>query len=568
MVIDKLADRECQAYASMEAFASNEMRNWEDIAEYVAPRKSAIVSTKTQDIEEYSQYVHDTEAVHSNNVLASGQMDYMVSGRWFSAEPPDKEAPQEARDWYSKCAEITMEILQETNFDLMIHEFFQDRGGFGTAMIHVEEDEEDYMFFAVGMVGTFFVRENRKGLVDTLRRKIKMTCDQAVEEFGEENISPPMKECYYSDDSSKKDQLFEVIHTIRPRKASEREYGKIDGENKPWASIYTCRSSKTILRNGGYDEQPFTVSRFHKWGDSPYGWCPGHMVIGAIRQLQNIERDMDAVSEVMAFPRILTPKGSVNTVRMEASGVTVWDPGVSAGQEPREWATASDPRFGIERAEIKREQIRREYLVDLFQMLTNADESRREKTAYEVAQMLHEKLTRISPTFARIKMEVFKPLLRRIFSILFRANVFPDAPPSVGLETAMGKVMPLPKFVFTSKLAMAIKSMENMTFLEWWNMISPIADILGPEEFAKNLNFTRLIRLTGDNHGVAVDFFNSPEERAEIEEQMALQQQMEQSTALAESGSKIASNLKNMPPQLLREMEAQSGAGELASTMG
>ena len=88
-----------------------------------------------------------------------------------------------------------MEILQETNFDLMIHEFFQDRGGFGTAMIHVEEDEEDYMFFAVGMVGTFFVRENRKGLVDTLRRKIKMTCDQAVEEFGEENISPPMKEC-------------------------------------------------------------------------------------------------------------------------------------------------------------------------------------------------------------------------------------------------------------------------------------------------------------------------------------------------------------------------------------
>jgi hypothetical protein len=560
-----LADREISSYESMKADASNEEHNWQDLAEFVAPRKSDIVSSKSRDIEEYSFNVHDTEAIHANNTLAAGQMDYMVSGRWFDAEPPDKDAPQDVRDWYRKCAEIALEILQETNFDLEIHEFFKDRSAFGTAMIHLEADDgdtDDAMFFSTQTIGTFYCAENAKGLVDTVRRCIKMTCMQFVDFCGEEAMPASIANAYYSNDPGTKQKKFDIIHTMRPRRKNEREDGKIDGANKPWASIYVSVEDKAVVRNSGYDEQPFSVTRFEKWGDSAYGWSPGHMVIATIRQLQNIERDMDAVSEVQAFPRTLVPKGAVGKVRMEAAGVTVWDPGVANGQKPEEWATAADPRWGLERAEKKREMIRREYFVDLFQMLTNLDESKREKTAYEVSQMLHEKLSRISPTFARIKMEVFKPMLQRIFSILYRAGKFPEPPPAVLRRKLGGELtLPTPKFVFTSKLAMAIKSMENLTFLEWWQMMSPIAEVLGPEEFAKNLNFTRLIRLSGENQGVTVDFFISKEEMEEVAKAMEAQQQLQQGMELAQAGSQVASNMQNMPPALLAEMGMTGGVG-------
>jgi uncharacterized protein YdaT len=553
-----LADREIQAFKAMESVASNERQMWQDIADLVAPRKSQITSSKTHDIEGFSDEIYNTEAIHSNSTLASGQMDYMVSGRFFEwMDPRGPDAPQDAKDWYKKISERALETLQETNFYLEIHEFFKDRGGFGTCFVQAEEDEEDAMFFSTQAIGSFYVEENQKGLVDTVRRKVKMTARQVMQMFGPERLSPSMKKALLSKEESERMEKFDVIHTMRPRDPSEIEPGKIDAVNMPFASIYVCEKDKYVINESGYPEQPFSVSRFEKWGDSPYGWCPSHMILPTVRQVQNIDRDLDALGEVSAFPRVITPKGTVGKVRLEAGGVTVYDAGTNNGGKPEEWATGGRYDIGIDRVERKQAMIRREYFVDLFQMLTNMDETRREKTAFEVSQMLHEKLTRISPTFERIKMEVFKPLLRRVFGICYRRGLFPDPPASVLKNRGdWTYVIPQPKINFVSKLAMAIKSMENKTFMEWYTMIQPMIEIVGVEPLMKELNFTRLIRQSAENQGVTVEFFNTPEEKQAIEEMLAKQAQAEQAMAVAESGSKVMGNVAKMPPEMQKETQA------------
>jgi len=550
---DKLAEQECDAWQAMEAAAANERNGWQDISDYVAPQKSAITGSKSYSIEEYADKIYDTEAVHSNSVLASGQMDYMLSGKWFECIPEDKDAPQDAKDWYKRAGETLLEFLPDTNFPLEMHEFFLDRGGFGTSHVHCEEDEEDIMYFVHAPIGTYYIQENHKKLVDTIRRCFKMDVYQAERFFGEENLSSSFRKLKDSKSAADKIKKLDVIHTIRPRRKDEREQGKIDAVNMPIASIYVCKEDKHTLRESGYPEQPFSVSRFERWGDTGYGWCPSHMVLFTIRQTQDIERDMDAVSEVQAFPRTLSPKGVVSKIRLEPAGVTSYDPNAANGAKPEFWGLESDIRPGLERAEQKREIIRRAYFVDLFQMLTNMDEVKREKTAFEVSKMLHEKLTRIHPTFERIKMEVFKPLLTRMFNIGFRANLFDDPPASVYKERNPGNwVIPAPKYSFTSKLAMAVRSAENTTFFEWWAMMAPIMEIMGPEAFVTELNFTRMIRMTGDNQGVSVDFFNSPEERKAIEAEIQAQKEAQAAMAMAESGSKVASNMSKLPQEIIQ----------------
>ncbi len=556
---DGLAQREIQAFNAMEAEASNERQVWQDISDYVAPKKSQITSSKTKDIEGYSDQIYNTEAIHCNNTLASGQMDYMVSGRFFEwQDPRGTHAPRDAKDWYKMISERALEILQESNFYLEIHEFFKDRGAFGTCFIHCDEDPDDYMFFTTQAVGSFYIAENAKGLVDTVRRKLSLTSRQALDLFGRSALSPSMLKCLYSQDPGEHLKKFDVIHTMRPRSETERNPRMIDAVNMPYASIWVSVQDEHIIKESGYPEQPFCVSRFEKWGDTPYGWCPSHMILPTVRQVQNIDRDMDALGEVAAFPRTLVPKGTLGKVRLEAAGATVYDPGSNNGAKPEEWLTGGRYDIGIDRVKRKEDMIRREYFVDLFQMLTNMDEVRREKTAYEVSQMLQEKLTRISPTFERIKMEVFKPILRRVFGICYRRGLFPPPPQSVLQDRGDGVlVIPQPKINFVSKLAMAIKAMENKTFVEWFTMLQPMLELAGGEALMTEMNMARIIRGSADRQGVTIDFFNTPEEKAQIEAQMQAQKEAQMAMEAAETGSKVAGNMSKLPREATDQIQEQ-----------
>jgi len=136
---------------------------WQDIADYVMPRKSQVITEKT------------AEAIHANITLAAGQLDYLVNGKWFDFEPPrNLKDSSAAKYWYKESAETALEVIQESNFDLEIHEFFLDRGGFGTSHLHAEEDDDDVIFFQSADVGQFSIVDNHKGIPDTCYRDFKM----------------------------------------------------------------------------------------------------------------------------------------------------------------------------------------------------------------------------------------------------------------------------------------------------------------------------------------------------------------------------------------------------------
>lgn len=535
---------------SLKSTRSNWDTLWQDIADYVSPRKSEITERKTPDTTDHTDRLYDMTVNHANLTLAAGQFDYLVSGKWFEFAPPTEIASDdEAKMWYKKCSEVAIAELLSSNFSLEVHEAFLNRGGFGTGHIHCDEGKRNLLNFRAHDTGHYSIAEDDEGFVDTIFREYKMTARQLVQQFGEENVGVHVMKAINEPDGKGLEKQFEAIHAIYPRTDDERHPGKQDPENKLIASITVLRKDNHLLRNSGYDEMPAAVTRYLKWGEGPYGYCPSVDVLPVVKQLNFIEKTLDALGEKAAFPPVLIPEGMVGDVDLRAAGVTSFDPNQPNGM-PQEWATSGRYDVGLDRSERKREFIREAFHVDLFKMLADR---RKNMTATEVLELIEEKLVNFSPTFSRLTAEFFNPILRRVFGVLLRAGRFPEVPVSVKQVLDGGKsVIPEPKIVFLSKIAMALKALENKAFIQFNEMVLPLVE--ADPQVIDNLDTDASFRKMADNQGVASEFMRPIEDRDAIREERAKKEQAAAALEAAQGGAKAAKDLGGAPPEIRQQV--------------
>lgn len=538
--------------SALESEASNIFTLGQDIADYVMPRKSDIMRYTEKGAGSVEPDLYNLTAVRSAQILAAGQKDYLLSGRWFAYEPqPELEADDAAKQWFQKCTEIAMRELGRSNFYQKAHEMFLDRSAFPCANLMIEEGKRTTLNFRTDDFGTYMIAEDEEGIVDTIYRKVKLTARQAVMQFGEENVGNTVLDAY-KDNAGGQDKCFDFIHAVYPRKSEDYDPSKQDDVNKPIASCYVSCADKIIVRESGYDEMPFAVTRFLKWGNNPYGYSPSIEALPTIRQVNFIEKHMDALAELKAFPRVLMPE-NIGDVDLRSGGITTFDPNQVGENLPKEWLTAGEYQVGKERIEMKDKAIRESYHVELFQMLQSIE---RQMTAYEVAQRLAEKVSAFSPTFDRLQFEVFNPVLMRTFAILYRGGKFPEPPQSVLVPRGDGSAeVAMPEVTLTGKLALLIKAEENNAFLQLMNLLAPLTSFA--PQILDNYDLDKASRGIGRNFAVPVDWQRSADEVEGIRADRAEAQAQQNAMAQAESMSKSAANLSKATPQL---QEAVMGA--------
>lgn len=548
---DPLAEEVIRRNADLKSDRGSWDTLWQDIANYVMPRKSQVTNRKTEDVTGYTDDLYNLEAVRANQILAAGQKDYLISGEWFAYDPPSHlMEDDEAKTWYSRCTKIAAKELYRSNFYLEAHEMFLDRGAFGTANLFLDEGKRTVINFHKDDVGTFSIGEDCEGLVDTYFREFKLTARQCVQKFGLEACSESIRKAIEDKSAPKLDKKFAFIHAVYPREDSARQRQKVDGPNKPIASVYVCVDDRAIVRNAGYDEMPSAVSRFLKWGESPYGYSPSIEALPTVRQVNFIEQQMDALAEVSAFPRVLVPENMEGQVDLRAGGVTTFDPNTQNGAMPKEWATQGRYDIGLERVKSKNEAIREAYHVDLFHMLKQIDGG--QMTAYEVAQRMAEKVASFSPTFYRLQSEVFNPVLGRLFNILYRAGRFPDPPASVVVEEAGELRLEVPEVTLTSKLALAIKAAENNAFSQMVAILAPVAEL--HPEILDNYDLDKVSRGIGRNLSVPAEWQRTEGDVAAIREERARAQEAAQQLEMAQGAAKAAKDASGASPALRRQL--------------
>ncbi len=527
---DELAKAVLSRYNRLEQDRNYWMSMWQSIADFVMPRKSYILTQQLSPSTDKETRLYDSTGVRANMVLAAGCMSYITpaDSRWCNFEAPEGiEDGDGVQEYFGEVTEVVLESLARSNFHTAIHELYLDRGCFGTAVIFVEEGTTTPLIFRNIDVGSFCLSENHEGIVDTCFRKFDMTARQIVEEFGIENVSDTIKKAY--EDQKNLDQKFEIIHGVYPRSEKERNPKKLDGKNKPFASCYIECRSKKILRESGYDEQPFMATRYAKWQAGVYGWSPSWVALPELRQLNFLQKQMDALAELSAFPRVLVPDGMEGVVDLRAGGVTYFNAS-DPSAKPQEWATQGRYDIGLERVREKQSHIQDAFSVPLFQMFTREEmASGNRMTATEVNARNAERLANFSPTFARLTTELLIPLLQRVYGILARRGQLPPPPEALIQQDAKGTLfVPEPKVVFNSRIALAVRAMEVSATERTMQRVLGIQQITGDPSAMDNFDVDKIVREGAIAEGVDGDMLRP---KGEVEQIRAMRAQAAQVAA-------------------------------------
>lgn len=509
----------------------------QELGDVVSPRKAEITTKNTLPSGDKESRLYNTTAIQCNMTNASGCLGYIfpVSEKWFNMEPPDGEGDDRSHAWYAKCAEIMLTGLANSNFYTEAHEACLDRSGFGTGLLYVEESmtSNSGLVFDAVPVGTYSLAENSEKLVDTTFRERQMTAVQLAQEFGEGKLPKKVADAL-NDPAKRNKEKFTAVHAVYPRE--DRDTMKLDAGNMDVASCWFMPTEKTMLREGGYESNPYLASRYLKWGSEVYGWCPGWQALPAAKQLNMLERLMDGMAEVALYPRMLIPSTLEGQVGMGAGEVTIYNPFQQG--KPETWGYEGKFDAGLERLQRREQEIRDAYHYDLFKMFANID---KQMTARETMERAAEKLVLFSPTFNRMTSEWLSPLLQRVFRIYMRQRRFPPPPPSVVGMDAMGPHVRPPKIMFTSRVSLAIRSLQSAGFM---NLLEALQPMLAIDPTVRHVvKISAAAKGLGRNFGVPEEWMASEEEymqSVQAEQQaIAAQQQAEMANQTVQTASKL-----------------------------
>lgn len=428
---------------------------WDSLRRYVLPARQ-LEGQEAADSAS-SPALGDTTAVEACQKLASGHMSYMTPSHelWFKWSSPDPEAGDEAESWYNRCSEVANRELSLSNFYTELHECFLDRVGLGTGSLFCGTTRGGRLMFRHIPCGQFVCAENDEGAMDTYMREFCFTPHQAASQFGAKALGPRARALVESARNLHEGCL-RFLHVVRPREKRNRR--RQTPREMPYESIYYSLDDNMVVEEGGYREMPYMVTRFLKWGEGVYGLAPARLVYPDIRQAQFLNRILDMLGEVAAFPRILELANQVGEVDLRAGGRTLINPESASLGFPREWATQGRYDVGMDRLRQKQDAINRAFFVPMLELW---NERKQQMTAAEVYARENERVMLFSPSFTLFASD-FQPFMERVFAQLFRLGRFPAPPSTVIKPDRQGEAaVAEPHVVYQGRIAMVMRRLQS-----------------------------------------------------------------------------------------------------------
>jgi hypothetical protein len=512
---------------------SNWRNRWDDVARYILQHKGDIISRKP-DGGEQVLHVFDTTATDAVEVMSAGLVSHiMPAGEiWFQLRELNA-VDDEDSSWFSGASDMLLRMLHWSNFYEEIFECLVDLSAFGICCGFIEQGTSAMFNFIQIPVGTFVIEENAEGKVDVCCRKFEWTARQMADKWGVDKLPDAVRDSLFSE-SEQGQKKFEILHWVYPREYAEHTGLALPSE-RPWASVFIDVASKTVLEEDGYFEKPFFVCRLMRGNNEIYGRGPGDKAMPEIRYLQRVERAKALAVDHMVNPGWIRRDGIDVRIDARPGGVTFWN-GTNQFDIPQRLEFGGRLEVAEQIAEQKRESIRNKFYVRMFQALSNPDVMKREKTAFEVSQIVQEELVLFSPMFGRISVELLDPMLRRCFGILARSGKL-EPPPYGGGEIEY-------RVDYVSKIALAVRAAQSSSLSVLLGVLQPMMEI--DPSVVKVINWRKAARGLALNLGVPRAWQTTDEEMDEIiaaEQEAAQAAQAQQLAATAKDGAAAVRDL-------------------------
>ena len=413
-----------------------------DIARYVNPRRELIKDSQRFDDKGEMRGRMSYSGIPNSalGIWADGMQGHMVSQslRWFKSllGDPDLNEIDEVQAYLQRYDEAMYGEFNRSNFYAILGEWFRDAGSIGTATLFTEEDIGNGNAVHIPIhPREIFISEDRYGNVDTVFRRFFLTAKQAVQQFPDGKLNANTKE------NAKKhpEKRHEFIHAVFPN--TDRMFGSLLSKDKKISSVYVQQTGNNqtdnntgdaeVLKESGFDINPYAVWRLRKNSDEIYGYSPAADGMVSIKKAHQMSKNLLKASHMAVAPALNVPEHMRGNTKISPDGHNYFERG---GDKISVVNTGINYPIAIDREEKVEAVINSIYRVDFFLVLARAE---REMTATEIMERQAEKAVLLGPQVDRLEKEGLTKVFDIVSDIADKAGRLPELPPI--LQDAAGE---------------------------------------------------------------------------------------------------------------------------------
>ena len=364
-----------------------------------------------------------------------------------------------AKDWYSELSNVTQHHVSQSGFPKKFQVWLGDYCNFGGSIMYPEFDKGNVRHkFFVYPENSCFYTQDEDGTMTSMYREYALTAEQAVNKFGEKELTDKIREAYEKRDEK---TTFNFVHCLRPNRT--RKKNRTDSKNKKFESIHVLEmGDHKIVKKSGTDQFRYVSEHFYQKQGEKSGRAPTMQALPVLRTLAKVVDLLMMAKEMSILPPIWFPdKNAAETAMLEPGFVGYFDP--SKGNP---FVYQIDPAVIRENQELYYElkkEVDELFFVDLFAMLEQQKTGA--KTAYEISQLVAERTQAIAPV-ANSLSGFFRKVYTIVAKDLVEAKQVSDPPQEV--MDAKGEGVDL-DVVYTSRLDIRLKEIETVAMLEGVN---------------------------------------------------------------------------------------------------
>lgn len=491
---------------------------WQAVTRYLIPEAATFQEEVSPGVER-NRHVLDSTGPRSLELFASFLHTLLnnPAAQWFKLREMaevERDYNSPVRTWAETAERQMLAEMARAGggFYQQLHSAYLDIGAVGTAVLSVEAPG-GRLRVRHHHLKDCVIDENDDGQVDSIYRQREWTPRQAHQRFP--GLELPKDQTHRS----------RFLHCVFP--TDDRDFAPLlpeDLEAHPWASVWVHVEQAQVLDRGGYDEFPYMVPRWLKWGSEMYGRSPG---MTALPDLRMVNRMMETVlrgAEKLVDPPLVWRDGALlSPVRAFPGGMTFTD----ADIEPRPLIPPGASRIEVGNAllEMRQAAIREAFFVPLF-----ASHDNQYKTATAVMQETDERNRAVSPMLMRMQEELFHPLIRRVFAILSRNGLIEDPPVEAAVDVE-----------YVSPLVASQRQLDGLAIARLFEGLAPwsqtdegVFDVFDTDEIAKAMHAAS---------GAPAHLLRSPQEVKKLRQARQRQEQQQEATQTGFAGAEAAAKL-------------------------
>lgn len=510
---------------------------YQEVADFTLPKRAAFTTDLTPGDNGFD-YLHDDTAPWALDQFANGLHAEMVSPltRWFTLQPRDmtRRLDRATQEWIDDAVNVLYDQFNSaiSSFHPSMQEVLTDLGAFGYGTLYSEWAAEDRaVLFQARSPGEIYMVEDQYGRVRGVVRCYQITLTQFIEQYGVERLPETMKQQVASGNIPH-GKKFTMHHAVMARAHPVMAQFNIPA-NFTFGSVRVCKETgPEPLSVGGYDSLPFHVARWGRRTGEVYPGSPGITALPSARRANTIHVDLTEIVNYWARPAIQAPDDEfLSPYDLSPGAMNYYRPGHTDRIEMISGVGGDiTPAMGL--LEKAQAAISRAFFVDAF--LTTADSNGQNVKATFVQQRRDERFRQLASMLSRVEREFLGSIIDRVFAICQEQGLIPPAPSPVTLDIE-----------YLSPIVRAQRSEQLDGLYQQVELAATAAQF--DQSAMQVFNWDNIMQDTANAiFSLPSRWYRSPEELAELREQMAQQMQNEQMRAEAGTARDLAGAIKDV----------------------